>query len=185
MGRIRERREWKRIGRIEKSVIPILLIQLMTICHLLSNFYPLCSTSLFVIRSTQFELVTILLPVEHLSSVSSQLVVIRSVEFEKRCTIFANYSALPCVTLGGCPRFELSGKSGWLLPILILFGVVGFNSFGLDDDGGVAAGDGAAFGGDGAGDVAGRQSERHGDGGSDRQRQVFDGFHKPLFLSVS
>ena len=29
MGRIGERREWKRIGRIEKSVIPILLIQLV------------------------------------------------------------------------------------------------------------------------------------------------------------
>ena len=32
-GEGRIRKEWKRIGRIEKSVIPILLIQLVTICH--------------------------------------------------------------------------------------------------------------------------------------------------------
>ena len=35
---------------------------------------------------TKFQLVT-MSPVEHFSSVSSQLVVIRSVEFEKGCTI--------------------------------------------------------------------------------------------------
>jgi hypothetical protein len=34
---------------------------------------------------------------------------------------------------------------------LILLGVIGLDGFGLDDDGGIAAGEGAAFGGDGAG----------------------------------
>ena len=81
-------------------------------------------------------------------------------------------------------RLELFGNSGWLLPILILFSIVGFNSFDLDDDCGITLSEGLAFGCDRTGDVAGRQSERHGDGGSDRQRQVFDGFHKALFLSV-
>ena len=69
--------------------------------------------------------------------------------------------------------------------ILILFSIVGFNSFDLDDDCGITLSEGLAFGRDRTGDVAGRQSERHGDGGSDRQRQVFDGFHKALFLCVS
>ena len=32
-GEGRIRKEWKRIGRIEKSVIPILFIQLVTICN--------------------------------------------------------------------------------------------------------------------------------------------------------
>ena len=60
---------------------------------------------------TQFELVT---DCYRLSCFPppTPLLAIRSTEFEKRCTIFANYSALPCVTLGGCPRFELFGNSG-------------------------------------------------------------------------
>ena len=33
--------------------------------------------------------------------------------------IYADYSALPRERLGECPRFELSGNSGWLPPLLI------------------------------------------------------------------
>ena len=49
--------------------------------------------------------------------------------------------------------------------------VVRFDGFGLDDHRRVASGEGAAFGGDGSGDIAGRQSERHGDSRGDGQRQ--------------
>ena len=41
---------------------------------------------------------------------------------------------------------------------LILHRIVRFDGFGLDDDSRVASGEGAAFGGDGSGDIAGRQS---------------------------
>lgn len=58
---------------------------------------------------TQFELVT---NCHRLSCPPTPLFAIRSTEFEKRCTIFANYSALPCVKLGEFPRFELFGNSG-------------------------------------------------------------------------
>ena len=50
---------------------------------------------------------------------------------------------------------------------LIFLGVIGLDGLGLDDDGGVAAGEGAAFGGDGAGDIARGESKSHRDGGSD------------------
>ena len=69
-----------------------------------------------------------------------------------------------------------------LRAVLILHRVVRFDGFGLDDHRRVASGEGAAFGGDGSGDIAGRQSERHGDGRGNGQRQVLDGFHEPLFL---
>ena len=69
--------------------------------------------------------------------------------------------------------------------ILILFSIVGFDGLCLDDDCGITLSEGLAFGCDRTGDVAGRQSELHGDGGSDRQLQVFDGLHKELFLCVS
>ena len=70
----------------------------------------------------------------------------------------------------------------WGFFLLILHRVVRFDGFGLDDDSRVASGEGAAFGGDGSGDIAGRQSERHGDGRGNGQRQVLDGFYEPLFL---
>ena len=38
-----------------------------------------------------------------------------------------------------------------ILRTLILLGVIGLDGFGLDDDGGIAAGEGSALGGDGAG----------------------------------
>ena len=65
---------------------------------------------------------------------------------------------------------------------LILLRIVRFDGFGLDDHRRVASGEGAAFGGDGSGDIAGRQSESHGDSRGDGQCQVLDGFHEPLFL---
>ena len=60
--------------------------------------------------------------------------------------------------------------------------VVRFDGFGLDDHRRVASGEGAAFGGDGSGNIAGRQSECHGNGRGDGQCQVLDGFYEPLFL---
>ena len=65
---------------------------------------------------------------------------------------------------------------------LILHRIVRFNGFGLDDDSRIASGEGTAFGGDGSGDIAGRQSECHGDSRGNGQCQVLDGFHEPLFL---
>lgn len=65
---------------------------------------------------------------------------------------------------------------------LVFHRVVRFDGFGLDDDSRVASGKGAAFGGDGSGDIAGRQSECHGNGRGNGQRQVLDGFYEPLFL---
>ena len=74
-------------------------------------------------------------------------------------------------------------RSGFhVLATLILLSVVRFDGFGLDDHCRVASGEGAAFGGDGSGDIAGRQSECHGDSRGNGQRQVLDGFHEPLFL---
>ena len=69
-----------------------------------------------------------------------------------------------------------------LRAVLILHRIIRLDGFGLDDDSRVASGEGAAFGGDGSGDIAGRQSERHGDSRGNGQRQVLDGFHEPLFL---
>ena len=39
---------------------------------------------------------------------------------------------------------------------LVFHRIVRFDGFGLDDDSRVASGEGAAFGGDGSGDIAGR-----------------------------
>lgn len=50
---------------------------------------------------------------------------------------------------------------------LFLSGVVSFDGLGLDDDGGVAALVVLTLGGDGAGDVAGRESERNGEAGQE------------------
>ena len=60
--------------------------------------------------------------------------------------------------------------------------VVRLDGLRLNDDSRIASGEGAAFGGDGSGDIAGRQSECHGDSRGNGQRQVLDGFHEPLFL---
>ena len=48
--------------------------------------------------------------------------------------------------------------------------VVRFDGFGLDDDSRISSGEGAAFGGDGSGNIAGRQSECHGESRGDGQR---------------
>ena len=60
------------------------------------------------------------------------------------------------------------GLRGFFL--LILHRVVRLDGFGLDDDSRVASGEGAAFGGDGSGNIAGRQSECHGDSRGNGQR---------------
>ena len=67
---------------------------------------------------------------------------------------------------------------------LIFLRVIGLDGFGLDDDGGIAAGEGAAFGGDGAGDIARGESQCHGDSGSDGDDEVLDGLPQPLFLYI-
>ena len=67
---------------------------------------------------------------------------------------------------------------------LILLGVIGFDGLGLDDDGGIAAGEGAALGGDGAGDIARGESQRHGDSGGDGGDEVLNGLPQPLFLYI-
>ena len=67
---------------------------------------------------------------------------------------------------------------------LILLCVIGLDGFGLDNDGGIAAGEGAAFGGDGAGDIARGESQCHGNGGSDGHDEVLDGLPQPLFLYI-
>ena len=48
-------------------------------------------------------------------------------------------------------RLELFGNSGWLLPILILFSIVGFDGLCLDDDCGITLIEGFTLGGDSAG----------------------------------
>ena len=77
--------------------------------------------------------------------------------------------------------FHLTLQLRCLSP-LVFHRVVRLDGFGLDDDSRVASGEGAAFGGDGSGDIAGRQSECHGESRGNGQRQVLDGFHEPLFL---
>ena len=67
---------------------------------------------------------------------------------------------------------------------LQFLGVVGLDGFGLDDDSGVTAGEGAALGGDGAGDIARCESQWHGDGGSDGHDEVLDGLPQPFFLYI-
>ena len=67
---------------------------------------------------------------------------------------------------------------------LIFLGVIGLDGLGLDDDGGVAAGEGAAFGGDGAGDIARGESQCHSDGGSDGHDEVLNGLPQALFLYI-
>ena len=66
-----------------------------------------------------------------------------------------------------CPSVRSVGASSLRSVALILLGVIGLDGFGLDDDGGVAAGEGAALGGDGAGDIARGESQCHGDSGGD------------------
>ena len=61
--------------------------------------------------------------------------------------------------------------------LLMLLRIIRLDGFRLDDHGRVSPGEGLAFGGDGPGDIAGRQSQRHGNGGSDSHSQVLDGFH--------
>ena len=68
-----------------------------------------------------------------------------------------------------------------LLPLILLC-VIGLDGFGLDDDGGIAAGEGAAFGGDGACDIARGESQCH--GGSDGHDEVLNGLPQALFLNI-
>ena len=55
---------------------------------------------------------------------------------------------------GRSPHYRANWKMSRILLPLIFLCVIGLDGFGLDDDGGIAAGEGAAFGGDGAGDSA-------------------------------
>ena len=68
---------------------------------------------------------------------------------------------------------------------LILFGVVGFNSFDLDDDCGITLSEGLAFGCDRTGDVTRGKSQCHCNRCGNSQCKVFDCFDEALFLSVS
>ena len=103
----------------------------------------------------------------------------------ERLYYLADYSTSPRVTLGGCPRFELSGNSGWLLLILILFSIVGFNSFDLDDDCCITLSEGLAFCCDRTGDVTRGKSQCHRNRCSNSQCKVLDCLDKALFLCVS
>ena len=67
---------------------------------------------------------------------------------------------------------------------LQLLRVVGLNGFGLDDNGGVATGEGFAFGGDGAGYIARGQSQSHGNGGSNGHDEVLNSLPQPFFLNI-
>ena len=67
---------------------------------------------------------------------------------------------------------------------LILFGVVGFNRFGLDDDGGVATRQRLAFGRYRPRDIARGQSQCHRHSRRNRQCQILNRLHKALFLNV-
>ena len=65
--------------------------------------------------------------------------------------------------------FHLTLQLRCLSP-LVFHRVVRLDGFGLDDDSRVASGEGAAFGGDGSGNIARRQSESHGDSRGNGQR---------------
>ena len=83
-----------------------------------------------------------------------------------------------------CPSVR---SVGGIIPAecrLILLCVIRLDGLGLDDDGGIAAGEGAAFGGDGAGDIARGESQCHGDGGSDGDDEVLNGLPQALFLYI-
>ena len=67
---------------------------------------------------------------------------------------------------------------------LILFGVVGFDGFCLDDDCCVASGEGTAFGGDGAGYIARGQSQSHSDGCSNGHDEVLNSLPQAFFLYI-
>ena len=85
---------------------------------------------------------------------------------------------------GRSPHYRANWKMSRISLPLIFLGVVGLDGFGLDDDGGIAAGEGAALGGDGAGDIARGESQCHGDGGSDGDDEVLDSLPQPLFLYI-
>ena len=57
----------------------------------------------------------------------------------------------------------------------MLLRVIRLDGFRLDDHCRISPREGLAFGGDGPGDIAGRQSERHGNGCGKGQRQILDG----------
>ena len=65
---------------------------------------------------------------------------------------------------------------------LILLRIIRLDGFRLDDDGRVAMGQGFAFGGDRAGDIARGQPHGHRDGGGNGHSQVLDSAHEALFL---
>ena len=67
---------------------------------------------------------------------------------------------------------------------LILFGVVGFDGFGLDDNCCITFGHGSTFGGDGAGYIARGESQCHGDGGSDGHDEVLNSLPQAFFLYI-
>ena len=68
---------------------------------------------------------------------------------------------------------------------LILFGVVGFDGFGLDDNCCITFGHGSAFSGNGTGHITRGESKSHRNGCGDRHCQVLDCLNEALFLSVS
>lgn len=67
---------------------------------------------------------------------------------------------------------------------LILLRVIRLDGFRLDDDSRVAMGQGFAFGGDRARDIARGQPHGHRYGGGDSHSQVLDSLDKALFLLV-
>ena len=69
--------------------------------------------------------------------------------------------------------------------ILILFSIVGFNSFDLDDDCGITLIEGFTLGGDSAGYITRGKSQSHRNGSSNGQCKVFNSLQKALFLCVS
>ena len=68
---------------------------------------------------------------------------------------------------------------------LILFGVVGFDSFDLDDNCCITLSEGLAFCSDCTGDVTRGESKSHRNGCGDRHCQVLDCLNEALFLCVS
>ena len=83
--------------------------------------------------------------------------------------------------LRGAEYLGGGGLLGFFL--LILLRIIRLNGLGLDDDSRVASGEGAAFGGDGAGDIARGESQCHRDGGGDGYNEVLNGLPQALFLN--
>ena len=71
-----------------------------------------------------------------------------------------------------------------LCAVLILLRIIRFDGLGLDDNCRVASGEGAAFGGDGTGDVARGQAHCHRDGSGNGYGEVLKSSDEALFLNV-